>query len=295
MMISRLSFKTRVIPALVVAASTFVSACGDSSGPGTVDAQGALQSLALGLADAGGGIGTGGTPDVTSAIPDLLPVLTQANITVNGTSQQMFGLGLRETFPAGTCEETLFPDPLFPPPPGVCTPPPLGTVLVFWQSHSASERPDRMLLIAADVGTSDFDYTNVVLSPEPQLPIVESFALYLQGEDDVWGSLSGTLTTGVTGLGQSCNIPLPPYAKTGSCSVADFEEQGQIVFEPFTFGAPDNRRLTIGIPRQTLKGLWLDITEVQPVPFTMTANRGLRGMLASRFGALTATRLAPAR
>lgn len=293
MTISSISFRPRVVSALVVAASAVISGCGDSSGPGTVDARGALQSLALGLADAGGGIGTGGTPDVTSAIPDLLPVLTQANITVNGASQQMFGLGLRETFPAGTCAETLFPDPLFPPPPGACTPPPLGTVLVFWQSHSASERPDRMLLIAADVGTSDFDYTNVDLSPS--FPLVESFALYLQGEADVWGSLSGTLTTGVTGLNQSCNIPLPAYAKSGSCSVADFDEQGQIVFEPFAFGAPDNRRLTIGIPRQTLKGLWLDITEVQPVSYPLTANRGLRGFVASRLGAVAAARVAPTR
>lgn len=294
MTISRISFRTRVVSALVVAASAVISGCGDSSGPGTVDARGALQSLALGLADAGGGIGTGGTPDVTSAIPDLLPVLTQANITVNGASQQMFGLGLRETFPAGTCQETLFPDPLFTPPPGTCTPPELGTILVFWQSHSAAERPDRMLLIAADVGTSDFDYTNVVLT-NSQFPLIEAFALYLQGEQDVWGSLSGTLTTGVTGLNQSCNVPLPPYAKSGSCSVADFDEQGQIVFEPFTFGAPDNRRLTIGIPRQTLKGLWLTITEVQPISYPLTASRGLRGTMASRLGALAAAPVSPTR
>lgn len=294
MMISRISFRTRVIPALLIAVSATISACGDSSGPGSVDARGALQSLALGLADAGGGIGAGATPDITSALPDLIPVLTQGSITINGVSQPMFGLGLRETFPAGTCEETLFPDPLFPPQPGECTPPELGTVLVLWQSHSASERPDRMLIIAADVGTSDFDYTNAVIS-NSQFPLTEAFALYLQGEEDVWSSLSGTLTTAVAGLNQSCNIPLPPYAKSGSCSVADFDEQGQIVFEPFAFGEPDSRRMTIAIPRQSLKGLWLNITEVQPMSFPLTASRGLRGMLTSRFGSLAASRLAPAR
>lgn len=297
MTMSRISFRTRVGAAIVLAVSTLISGCGDSSGPGTVDARGALQSLALGLADAGGGIGSGATPDVTSALPDLIPVLTQANVTINGASQTMFGLGLRETFPAGTCEETLFPDPFFPAPPGECTPPQLGTVLVLWQSHSALERPDRMLIVAADVGTSDFDYSTIAISASPspsQLPTIGAFALYLQGEDELWSSLSGSLTTAVAGLNQSCNLPLPPYAKSGACSVADFDEQGQIVFEPFTLDQPDNRRLTIGIPRQTLKGLWLNITEVQAVSYPRTANRGLRGMVASRLGAL-ATRVAPTR
>jgi hypothetical protein len=167
--------------------------------------------------------------------------------------------------------------------------------LVFWQSHSADEPPDRLLLIASDVGTNDFDYTaGEITATAPGssqgFPVISAFALYLQGQEDAWNSLSGTLTTAVAGLSQACNFPLPPYAKSGSCTVADFDEQGQIVFEPFAFGEPSSRRLTIGIPRQTVKGLWLNITEVQPVPFVLTGNRSSAGTLLSRVRSLAAPR-----
>jgi hypothetical protein len=276
-----MSFKsTRVLPAISICAVAFMSGCGsDSTGPGSVDANAALQSLALGLQTVGG-TQDPTVPDLSTSLGAVAPLLSQVSVTIDGASQNMFAFGLRETFPAGTCEETLFVDPLFPPEPGVCTPPPLGLSLILWQSHAASEPPDRMILIVADAGTSNFDFSSAPLE------VLPAFALYLQGQDNIWGSLSGTLTSQIAGGSQTCDIPLPPYAKSGACSISTFDEQGSIVFEPFTLDAPSTQRLTIAIPHQTLHGLWLAISEVQPVPFT--ANRLTSGFLGARVNQLRA-------
>jgi hypothetical protein len=266
---------TRVLSAISTFAVAFMAACGsDSTGPGSVDATAALQSLALGLQTVGG-VQDPTAPDLSTSLAAVAPLLSQVSVTIDGASQNMFAFGLRETFPAGTCEETLFVDPLFPPEPGVCTPPPLGLSLILWQSHAANEPPDRMILIVADAGTSNFDFSS------SSLEVLPAFAIYIQGQDNIWGSLSGTLTSQIAGGAQTCNIPLPPYAKGGACSIATFDEQGSIVFEPFTLDAPTTQRLTIAIPHQTLHGLWLAISEVQSVPFT--ANRLTTAFLGARF------------
>jgi hypothetical protein len=267
---------TRALSAISTFALAFIVACGsDSIGPASVDATAALQSLALGLQTVGG-TQDPTAPDLSTSLGAVAPLLSQVGVTIDGASQNMFAFGLRETFPAGTCEETLFVDPLFPPEPGVCTPPPLGLSLILWQSHSASEPPDRMILIVADAGTSNFDFSS---SSE----VLPAFALYLQGQDNIWGSLSGTLTSQIAGGSQTCNIPLPPYVKSGACSIATFDEQGSIVFEQFTLDAPSTQRVTIAIPHQTLNGLWLAISEIQPVP--ATANRLTTGFLGTiRYG-----------
>jgi len=135
--------KMRVLPAISIFAVAFLAGCGsDSTGPGSVDANTALQSLALGLQSV---LSTGDptAPDLSTSLGAVAPLLSQVSVTINGASQNMFAFGVRETFPAGTCEETLFVDPQFPPEPGVCTPPPLGLSLILWQSHAASEPPDR--------------------------------------------------------------------------------------------------------------------------------------------------------
>jgi hypothetical protein len=266
--------RRRVFPTTVaLAGAVLLSACGDSSGPGSVDANGALQSLALALQGTEV-IGSPTTPDLTGSFNSIAPLLTKVNITVDGSSQPMFAMGFRESFPDGTCEETLFVDPAFPPNPGVCTPPQVGMALVFWQSHSAQEPPDRMLIVVADPGTVNFDFNSSTLD------ILPAFALYVQGQQDIWSSLSGTLTTAVTSMNQPCTVTLPPYAKSATCSFANFDEQGQIVFEPFTFEQTSTKRMTINIPQQTLHGFWLSITEVQPVTFPLVGNRLIPGMIA---------------
>lgn len=278
---------TRVLPAISVFAVAFMAACGsDSTGPASVDATAALQSLALGLQTVGG-VQDPTAPDLSTSLSAVAPLLSQVSVTIDGASQNMFAFGLRETFPAGTCEETLFVDPLFPPELGVCTPPPLGLSLILWQSHAATEPPDRMILIVADTGASNFDFSATSLDVGSQaVEVVPAFALYMQGQDNIWASLSGTLTSQIAGGAQTCNIPFPPYVKSGACSIATFDEQGSIVFDSFTLDAPSTQRLTIAIPHQPLHGLWLAISEVQSVPFT--ANRLTTGFLGARFNQLRA-------
>jgi hypothetical protein len=283
-----MTFKnTRVLSAISIFAATFMVACGsDSTGPGSVDATAALQSLALGL-QAVGGTQDPTAPDLSTSLSAVAPLLSQVSVTIDGASQNMFAFGLRETFPAGTCEETLFVDPLFPPESGVCTPPLLGLSLILWQSHAASEPPDRMILIVADTGASNFDFSATSFDVGSQaVEVVPAFALYMQGQDNIWASLSGTLTSQIAGGAQTCNIPFPPYAKSGACSIATFDEQGSIVFNSFTLDVPSTQRLTIVIPHQTLHGLWLAISEVQSVPFT--ANRLTTGFLGARLNQLRA-------
>jgi hypothetical protein len=58
-----------------------------------------------------------GATDPNALFGGIGPLLGQVNVTIDGTSQAMFALGPRETFPLGRCEETLF-TPLVPPTPG---------------------------------------------------------------------------------------------------------------------------------------------------------------------------------
>lgn len=252
--------------AFLTCAALFLAACGgDSTGPGRLDSNAALQSLAIGLQQFGPE-GATGSLETNSSFGGVAPFLDQATVIIDGTSQTMFALGLRETFPPGTCEETLFGN-IVPSDPTVCTPPQLGLAVLLWQAHSAAEPPDRLVLIAGDVGTVNFDF-----NASPDLPAV---AIYAQG-DSLWASVSGTLTSQVAATSQSCDLELPPYAKTATCSIATFDEQGSIVLEDFTnVGStvtisPGStiKTTTLTIPRQTLHGLWLSITELGPIPFT---------------------------
>lgn len=267
--------KARIIPALgIFLAATMMSGCGsDSTGPAQVDSSTALQSLALGLQSMGS-TGSPTTPTDANALFGGIGLLDQVNVTIDGAAQTMFALGLRETFPAGTCLESLFV-PLAPPPPGQCTPPALGTAVILWQAHSATTLPDRMIFIATDAGTVNFGLAS---TPQNGVP---AFAIYLEGGNNSWSSPSGSITSQITATSQTCNFPLPPYAKSATCSVATFDEQASIVLDPFSLALPGTQQLTIGIPRQTLHGLWLSISEVQPVPLT-GANRLIPGLLGTR-------------
>jgi hypothetical protein len=242
-----------------------ISGCGDSTGPGNLDSSAALRSLVLGL----GPISASPTaPSMDASFGGIAPLLDQIQVTIDGKSQTMFALGVRETFPPGTCEESIFVISPAPPEP-MCTPMEEGVGLILWQSHSASAPPDRLIVISGDVGTSDFDFLASFTSASNVVP---ASAFYMEGEDNMWFSLSGTLTSQVAATNQTCSLPLPPYAKAATCSIATFDEQGSIVFEPFDpfTSVPSSKRLTLTIPRQTLHGLWQAVTETQPVPF-MTA------------------------
>ena len=252
-----------------------LSACGsDSTGPSKLDPSAALNSLALGMGSVVFVQSSGG-PSTVADFGDIAPLLDQINVTIDGSSQTMFALGLRESFPAGSCMENIFVDPTFPPVPGQCTPPELGLAVLLWQSHSASAPPDRLIVLIADIGTSNFDFTSI-LTPGSTPSSVPGVAIYIAGlNNNMWLSLSGTLTSQVAATSQSCGLPLPPYAKSGSCTISTFDEQGAITFEEYSETGPTAKRLVVTIPRQTLHGLWQSITETQPITVPWDYNRPL--------------------
>ena len=283
--------KARAFPALIIFAA-MLSGCGsDSTGPGSIDSNAALQSLSLGLQ----GLIVAGpptTPSFDGSFGGIAPLLDQVTVTIDGSSENMFALGLRETFPDGTCEEDLF-GVSFPDEPVTCTPPSLGLAFILWQAHAGNQPPDRMIFIIADEGTTNFDFTS---APVDALPAA---AIYVEGQVNLWSSISGTLASQVSGTNQTCNFPLPPYAKSGTCSIATFNEHGSIVFEPFSANAPSTQRTNVVIPSMNAHGLWIAITEVQPVPLNPalpTVGLPTRAfsprLLAAR---LRAARLTPAR
>ena len=243
-----------------------ISACGsDSTGPSTLEPSAALQSLVMGM---------GSVAFATSPIPfhtdasfaGIAPLLDQIDVTIDGQTQTMFALGMRQTFPVGTCLEDIFIFPSIPPENAFCTPPDLGLGVVLWQSHSASAPPDRLIFISGDIGTTDFSFfSTVTYGPGSTPSPIPGFAVYMEGQEKFWISLSGTLTSQVAATSQSCGLPLPSYAKSGSCSVATFDEQGAITFGLFTETGPSTQRLTVTIARQTIHGLWQTITETQPI------------------------------
>jgi len=252
-----------------------LAACNDSSGPTKLDPSDALQSLALGM-DAVSSVETPGVgPMVVTSFDEIAPFLDQINVAIDGSSQTMFALGMRETFPAGTCIENIFIDPAFPPPPGQCISPQLGLGVLLWQSHSASAPPDRMIFLLADVGTINFDFGSTLYDIGPNPAPFPGVAIYLenigdlQNFGDIWLSMSGTLTSQVAATSQSCGLPLPPYAKSGSCSIATFDEQGAITFAKSSETGPSTTHRVVTIPRQTIHGLWQSITETQPIDLSL--------------------------
>ena len=255
------------------ASGLLVAACSsDATGPTDLDPTSALRSLALGLQQLGSD-GTTATLDVDATFGGIAPYLNQVTVTIDGAAQPMYALALNESFPAGTCEETIFGD-VIPADPSVCTPPSLNLAVFLWQARSPSEAPERMAILVGDVGTSNFDF-NIDSETLPAL------ALYAAGQDDLWLSRSGTMTSSVAATPQTCDIPLPVYAKSGVCNIATFDEEASIVLEPFDLsGSNSTRTQTLAIPRQTLHGLWMAISEVQPIG--LTANRLIPRVLLHR-------------
>jgi hypothetical protein len=248
-----------------------VSACSDSTGPGNVDADDALRSLSLALGSEDDGF--------LFALPasslGSARVLDQIDVGVNGRTERMYALGLRVTYPAGTCLESLV---IFPPSQGFpsgCTSPPHGLVLVLWQTTSGSRPPESLAIISADVGTASFDFNPGDL-PDEQFDIVPfgAFAMYIDSDrEEFWTSTGGTLTSQVTPTSETCDVPAPPFAKTSTCHIANFAESGQITLErldlDFFDAGPAAPRVTMDfvIPPQSIRGILQAITQIQPITF----------------------------
>ncbi len=245
-----------------------LTACGDSTGSGDVTPEEALRSLSRGFGETGAlpfGLSArslGGGAD-----------LGKIDLTIDGRQHSMYALGLRMTFPSGTCLEDLFVFPGETPEPGVCTPPPLGVALVLWETRSGSRPPDRMMFLSADVGTSDFAFSETEL---PDFTFFPAFGFYLEREGErFWGTIGGTLTSQVTATSQTCDVPPPPFALASTCHIATFDEAGQLTFEEFDFESVTPRTMEVVIPRQNILGILQAITATRPV--TLSSQAALRG------------------
>lgn len=243
-----------------------LAACSDSTGNGNVTPDDALRSLSRGFS------GPNALPFAlsTGSLGGSAGELGRVNVTIDGASQSMFALGLRVTYPSGTCMETVFIIPDDPTPPGQCTPPPLGVVLVMWQTRSGALPPDRTILLAADVGTSEFDFASL-----PDAETFPAFGFYI-GRDRFGLSTNGTLTSNVTASNVTCDAPPPPFAAASTCHVATFDEAGQVTFELVDIeGQLAGRTIELGIPRQNILGILQAVTVVQPI--TLSSQAAFRG------------------
>jgi hypothetical protein len=251
-----------------------LAACGsDSSGPGSIEADDALRSLSLGL----GGAGGGALPYALapSALGTAARGIDQIAVTIGGTTHNMYALGLSVTYPQGTCVEDLFIVPSIPRPPG-CSPPPLGLVLVLWQTTSGSRPPKRMVFISGNLGTTDFGFLPSESEFSETDPLVvgpPTFAFYVNDQEEFWGSVSGSLTSSVTAGSETCSVPAPPFAASSTCHFATFDEAGQITFERYDLelfnpgAVPAAERMDFVIPRQNVRGILQAITETKPFTF----------------------------
>jgi hypothetical protein len=244
-----------------------LTACGDSTGPKGVTPDEALRSLARGFGPGSAvSLPFGMSPTALGNAAGL----SQINVTIDGTAHSMHALGLRVTYPTGTCFESLFVFPIalgFPA--GECTPPPLGLLLVLWETQSGSRPPDHMVVLSADVGTVDFDF-----APSESgivIPHFAAFGFYINDRDEFWTPVGGSLTSQVAATNETCAVAPPPFAKTSTCHVGTFDESGSITFEQFDLTAPfpsggfTGQIMELVIPRQTIFGIVQAITETQPV------------------------------
>jgi hypothetical protein len=255
---------TRLKTACFAISLVLLVACrGDSTGPGTVSSEEAFQSLARGLSSSSGGLPVALS---RSALGRAAGDLSQIDVIIDGARYNMYALGLRVTYPPGTCLESFViidhADWLT-----ECTPPPLALVLVLWQTTSGLRPPDQMVFLSADIGTTQFG----ILPGDGDFTFNPAFAMYANDRQEFWVSAAGSLTSQVTVTTETCSVTPPPFAKTSTCHVATFDESGQITFERFdlvTFGpgtAPARQTMELVIPRQTIRGILQAITETQPV------------------------------
>lgn len=172
---------------------------------------------------------------------------------IDGARQLMYALALHESFAPGACLETIFAHS---PHDTGCVLPFLGVAVVLWQSRSADAPPDRVVVLLSNVGTSDFGFY-------PDSTTHSEFALYATGEGQAWAYFSGALTSSLTTTMTPCGTPLPRFAKSGSCTTGAFDEEGSITFTRMDL--PPGTLQTLTIPRQTIQGLSMSISEVQPV------------------------------
>lgn len=246
-----------------------LAGCADSTGPGSIDDADAMRSLSLGLRSTA----TMPLPLSPSGLGTGAHGIDRIDVVINGVTQSMYALGLRVTYPVGTCLETIIGFSTLENLRQTCTAPPLGLVLALWQTRSGSRPPDRMVLVVADVGTAIFSPDFGMLATEGyDYTSFPPFAIHVNAGEEFWMSVGGTLNSQVTATTETCDVPAPPFAKSSTCNVATFAEAGQITFERFDFtlfgpGGPQRQTMELVIPSQSVRGILQGITEIQPIAF----------------------------
>ena len=250
-----------------------VVACGgDSTNPtapiGPTD-QAALQSLTMGMAAV---TASAASSDAGFALGMLPPVsaftdqrLSQTSITVDGTPVQVFALARRVTYPSGTCLEQLLGISNFANP-GSCTSFPGVLSLILWQTSSASQAPDRVVVILADAGNASF--AGLSSSGDPFLTgtVFPPIGIYLERSGAVWLASGGSLSSTVTATGQTCTMAPPIFAKSATCGMGSFLETGSIAFSPLELGGVTTTGTrSVAISAQTLSGMIQTVTATTPV------------------------------
>lgn len=208
-------------------------ACGgdNSTEPGTstpaVSAQDALASLASGLS--GTTMTTGGAAALgTASIATITASqVGQATVIVDGKSVQTFALAAQATFPPGTCLEQVVSTLSTTPPRSACTAPPAGLVLILWQTNSATARPDRIVIVYADLGSVTFSGFAALASAGITYP---PLAIYLERGGAISVSSAGSFASSIKGTGQACSLPVPSFATSATCTRATFSTAGHISF-----------------------------------------------------------------
>lgn len=222
----------------------------------------ALASLTNGMGGVSGSVLPAGST-LASGVLSTLPAAAvgQATVQLDGVPTTMFALGMRTTYPAGTCLEQLVGAP------GIslgtsCTAPPGGLVLVLWQTESASVAPDRIILIMADLGSVNFaDLSSATASaPGASFPPI---AVYLERSGALWFANAGSVSSAATPTARTCTTPRVGFIATATCSFAAFASTGHISFAPLPFtGSVTSGSHSLDISVSAIPGIVTNVTSI---------------------------------
>ncbi|MGI8510827.1 MAG: hypothetical protein ACR2MQ_16080 [Gemmatimonadaceae bacterium] len=244
-----------------------VAACGGDNGTSPRPASplntgDALASLANGMDGVSGSVLPAGstlTSGALSALPSA--AVGQATVQLDGIPTTLFALGMRTTYPAGTCLERLVGAPSISSGTS-CTAPPGGLMLILWQTESASLAPDRIILIMADLGSVNFaDLSNATaFVPGASFPPI---AIYLERSGALWFANAGSLSSAAVSTAGTCTTPRVGFIAAATCGFATFASTGHISFAPLPFtGSATTGSHSLDISASAIPGIVTNVTSI---------------------------------
>jgi len=256
----------------VVVVISVVACGGDStapSAPARLSAREALQSLTRGLTSLNQSPASSSTALTLGILPPIADsqavLVGQITASIDGSPVPMFAIAQRVVYPHGNCFEQLITGSNFTNS-GSCTGLPGGLSMILWQTSSAAQAPDRVIVVLADTGTSSFADLFSIDASFTTGGSFPAFALYLERGGALWATSSGSLTSTVVATGQSCTTILPLFATSATCSVGSFSESGSLTFSLFDPGAPTATGThTVAISAQGLGGIIQTVSATAPI------------------------------